>query len=360
MLDGVVKDAAIGDGEAFALDDKGRLFVWSAKAKASLVPSVSSYAFKQVYCGANGMVALLQTNGSVWIRFSATAPFQLINKGDLRRKTVIKLAVGAQHVAALTSDGLLYTLGQNDRGQCGIVELKESPKDDPHPVAWPQKFTDVAAGRNHTVAVSASGQVVAFGFNKNLQLGKPQEWVQYQPPAIPIVPFGSYQEVRASEQMRFHARSWNDMNEFVTQYAHSNPTAVDYFAHNNIVAKRVVCGDEFTLVVDAKGAVYGFGDGSKGQLARNPARSFVPVTRLHRAPLVPGKSTDFDTLTCGSSHCMAFNSKNGDLWTWGWNVQGACARQNVVFTPVPVQLAVQNEHPIQKVVCSKDASILIL
>lgn len=355
-----MKEVAIGEGEVFAIDEKGALLTWTAKSKPTTPTSVSSYAFKQVYCGSNGMVALLQTNGSVWIRFSATENFQLINKGDLRKKTVVKIAVGAQHVAALTSDGLLYTLGQNDRGQCGITELKQSPKDVPHQVAWAQKFEDVGAGLHHTVAVTSTGQVVAFGFNKNLQLGKPQEWVQYDPPSIPIVPFGSYREVRESEQKRFHARSWNDMNEYVSQYAHSNPAIVDYFLSNHIVAKRVICGDEFTLVVDAKGDIYGFGDGAKGQLARNPARAFVPPTRIHRPPFFAGKASDFDTLTCGSSHCMAFNSKTGDLWTWGSNVQGACARQNKVFTPVPTKLAIQNDSPIQKVICTKDASVIIL
>lgn len=320
---------------------------------------MSGYAFKQVSCGSNGLVALLQTNGSVWIRFSKGEPFTLINKGDLKRKSVSQLAVGSSHVAALTTDGLLYTLGSNERGQCGIVELKESPRDMPHLVSWTSKFSNVAAGLYHTVAVAEDGNVVGFGYNKNLQLGKSQEWVKYQPPSIPFVPFGSYNEVRQSEHARFNSKNWNDTTEYVTQYAHSLPAVIDYFAKSNIKAARVVCGDEFTFVIDREGKMYGFGDGSKGQLARKPARAYTPPTLIHREPFDANGAADINTLSCGSAHCVA-TMKNGDLWTWGWNTNGECARQTKAFTPTPTKIPLDPNTTLQSVTCTKGATVITL
>lgn len=350
---------SIGDDEAWVVDASGKLHSWSKTNAPSPNTQLRSYSFKQVSCGSDGFVALLQTNGSIWIRFKTGDDFVLINKGDLRKKTVSKLSAGANHVAAITTDGSLYTLGNNERGQCGVQELKQSPVDTPHLVSWRGKFTDVATGLYHTVAITEDGNVVGFGYNKNLQLGKPQEWVQYRPPSVPLVPFGSYTEVRESEQARFNAKNWVDTTEYISQYAHSVPAISDYFTKNQIKASRVVCGDEFTFVFDNNGALYGFGDGSRGQLARNPARSYGAPSIVRREPFAGDSPSDIATMSCGSAHCMAL-TKNGDLWTWGSNQNGECARQSKVFTPSPTKVPVDGKITITNVICSKSASVLIL
>jgi len=355
-----MKAVSIGDDEGWAIDDSGKLHSWSQSQGVSPFAKLNGYSFKQVSCGSNGLVALLQTNGSAWIRFSKEEPFLLINKGDLKRKSVSQLAVGASHVAALTTDGSLYTLGSNDRGQCGIVELKDSPREVPHLVTWEaSKFTDVAAGLYHTVAITADGNVVGFGYNKNMQLGKPQEWVQYRVPSIPMVPFGSYNEVRLSEQTRFNSKNWNDTTEYITQYAHSLPAAIDFFSKSTIKASRVVCGDNFTFVIDKEGKMYGFGDGSKGQLARKPPRAYTAPSLIHREPFDANGAANIDTLSCGSAHCIA-RMKNGDIWSWGWNINAECGRQTKAFTPTPTQVPVDANTNIQSVSCSKNCSIFIL
>lgn len=283
----------------------------------------------------------------------------MINKGDLKRKTVQKLAVGSNHVAVLTTDGQLYTLGSNARGQCGIVELNQSPQDNPHLIPNSAKFVDIDTGCHHTVAVTQDGQVIAFGYNKNLQLGKPQEWVQYSPPAVPMVPFGSYNEVRNSEQQRFSAKNWNDTTEYVTQYAHSLPASVEYFTKQGIKASRVVCGDDFTMIIDKAGKLHGFGDGGRGQLARNPPRSHTKPTHIYREPFSVEDPAHISILSCGSSHCMAM-LKNGEIWSWGANANGECAKQNRVFSPVPTLVPVQSPSPVENIICSKNASVFIL
>lgn len=358
-----MKAVSIGDEEGWAINDAGKLHNWTAQSGANLspFPSLSRYSFKQVACGSDGFVAVLQTNGSIWVRFRKDEDFVLINKGDLRRKTVSKLSVGAHHVAAITTDGMLYTIGSNERGQCGVQDLKQSPADSPHLVNWNGKFKDVSTGLYHTVAITEDGKVVSFGYNKNLQLGKAQEWVQYTPPAVPMVPFGSYSEVRQSEQARFNSKNWVDTTEYISQYAHSVPAVPEFFsAKSHIKAARVVCGDEFTFVLDEKGQLYGFGDGSRGQLARRPARSYTPPTVVHREPF--GSTATLDNIasfSCGSAHCMTL-LKNGELWVWGQNLSGECARNSKVFTPTPTKINVEYDHPLSNVSCSKSASVLFL
>lgn len=357
------KSVSIGDVDGWAVDGSGKLLSWSQIQSLQIYEPLHGYAFKQVECGSDGFTAVLQTNGSIWVRFKADQPFTLINKGDLKRKSVSKLTVGAHHVAALTTDGCLYTIGSNERGQCGVQDLKQSPGDSPFQVSWAGKFKDVSAGLHHTVAVTEDGKVVSFGYNKNLQLGKPQEWVQYTPPSVPMVPFGTYAEVRESEQKRFKSKGWVDTTEYISQYAHSLPSVPEFFASKSgeIKAARVACGDEFTFIMDESGQLYGFGDGSRGQLARKPARSFTPPSHIRREPFGHSISNPDNvvSLSCGSAHCMAL-LKNGDLWTWGQNLSGECARSNKVFTPVPIKITVDAEHPVANVICSKSATAIFL
>jgi alpha-tubulin suppressor-like RCC1 family protein len=346
---------SIGDKEGWYIGQGGQLFTWTRTKKIS--PILPRERFTQVETGQDGFVAALSTNGKVWIRFAENEEFKCIPND---RKGIIKISVGAKHCVALSADNAVFVLGSNDHGQCGNQELASSPHDKPKRIDWPQKVTDIAAGKFHTALVTIDGNVVTFGFNKNLQLGKPQEWVKYQTPSIPMVPFGGYHEVRDSEQARFNSRNWNDTNEYITQYAHSNPSSVDFFTINNIKASKVVCGDEFTLVFDDTGAMYAFGDGSRGQLGRKPARTYVPPTRVLREPFTEAEAKNIKSVSCGSAHCIALTNA-GDLWSWGWNLQGSCARQNKVLTLTPTKIPIDPScPPIRKVFCTQNASVVVL
>ena len=89
---------------------------------------------------------------------------------------VTQIAAGAYHSLALTSSGQLYAFGDNETGQLGNATNNETSKPNPTPtlVSLPGEIgpiTLIAAGESHSLAVTSSGQLYAFGYNRYGQLG---------------------------------------------------------------------------------------------------------------------------------------------------------------------------------------------
>jgi len=83
------------------------------------------------------------------------------------------VAAGANHSVVLGTNGVAYTFGSNDVGQCGIINEGE-PISTPTPVKLPHeagKVIHISAGYAHTVMTTESGELYVFGQNDNGQLG---------------------------------------------------------------------------------------------------------------------------------------------------------------------------------------------
>jgi alpha-tubulin suppressor-like RCC1 family protein len=89
-----------------------------------------------------------------------------------------QVAAGANHSVILGENGVAYTFGANDMGQCGVVSSDDGDDDDeggpvwaPKAVEIPGKVVEVSAGYAHTVLTTSTGRVFTFGQNDNGQLG---------------------------------------------------------------------------------------------------------------------------------------------------------------------------------------------
>lgn len=315
------------------------------------------HKFKQVECGNDGMVCALETNGKIWYRPNETSDFRMI-KETLTYPIVSKIAVGFEHVAALTVDGYVYTFGLNSCGQCGI-NLTSSPKEIPHKLEWGSLFEDIAVGSYHTVALTKTGKPVVFGYNKNLQLGKNQEWKKYEIPSSNPTILGTYSEVRKSEIKISQYKSFHDTQEYYSVYSHPDPSLIDYFESKKIDIKKVVCGDQFTFLFGKDNVLYAFGNGSQCQLAKIPLHFYNFPNPIYRYPFVNRNLDDFENFSCGSQHCVCVDN-NEILFSWGWNKYGECATGNKIITPLPKNVLVENKTPIKSVFCGKEATAIIL
>jgi alpha-tubulin suppressor-like RCC1 family protein len=106
----------------------------------------------------------------------------VVNPVDLPVKAM-QVAAGSNHSIILGANGIAYTFGANDVGQCGVPSDR-NPDDDeddegssvfgPRPVPLPKnagKVIKVSAGYAHTVLTTESGKIFVFGQNDSGQLG---------------------------------------------------------------------------------------------------------------------------------------------------------------------------------------------
>ena len=94
-------------------------------------------------------------------------------------RNAIVIAAGANHSVVLGDDGVAYTFGANDVGQCGVSSKdadgeEGAPVLSPHAVKIPKdagQVIGISAGYAHTVLTTSKEGVFVFGQNDNGQLG---------------------------------------------------------------------------------------------------------------------------------------------------------------------------------------------
>lgn len=80
------------------------------------------------------------------------------------------ISMSKYHMAILTSE-LQYNLLVCGFGRGGRLGTGKETQFTPIPVQWPERIVSVALGRDHTIAITASGNVITFGQNSFGQLG---------------------------------------------------------------------------------------------------------------------------------------------------------------------------------------------
>jgi alpha-tubulin suppressor-like RCC1 family protein len=109
-----------------------------------------------------------QTNGN-----DRTRPVKVIG---LRRAKIEAIAAGASHSLALKSDGAVLAWGYNRDGELGNGTNEDNPspmrvKDFQDPNSHLSGVRAIAAGSAHSLALKEDGTVWAWGYNQDGELG---------------------------------------------------------------------------------------------------------------------------------------------------------------------------------------------
>ncbi|GAX82152.1 hypothetical protein CEUSTIGMA_g9580.t1 [Chlamydomonas eustigma] len=176
---------------------------------------------------------------------------------------------GGAHTAAVTDDGTLFTFGLNDKGQLGHSRDEQHV---PYPleVGLPDAIRAVSAGEHHTLCVTTSGEVWAFGSNECGQLGIGQEF----------------------------------------EHKYVEPRLVKQLKGVNVVA--VTAGVSHSLALSAQGDVFSWGQSDCGALGHGPET----VRKIEWMPRVIRTLSNIRSITSGyfSSGCI---DQHGRAFTWG-------------------------------------------
>ena len=266
-------------------------------------------------------------------------PTQVLGAGA---SDVVALAAGRRHNLLVKPGGVLYTWGDNSRGQLGTGSTAAN-SNRPGQVTALNGVTAIAAGGLHSLVV-ANALVYGWGDNTQGQLGAGTSDScagsgcsrAPVPIALPVaatgVGAGSYHSlaiVPGGQLWAWGSNSHGQLGGGSTVATSSIPVPVEGLA--GVIA--VTGGEAHTLALKGDGSVWAWGSNVYGQLGNGGADG-----DKHATPVaVPGLA-GVVAIAAGSRHNLALRS-DGTIWAWGYNVNGELgAGDNGSPNPTPRQV----------------------
>ncbi|MBQ4088094.1 MAG: fibronectin type III domain-containing protein [Clostridia bacterium] len=278
----------------------GQLAAFPGQTKAVAAGYDSSYAVDEngkLYAWGNNYSGQLGIGSEALMVENPTVVSKLEN--------VLSVAAGAEHALALTADGNVYAWGDNRYGQlgCGSAENMIS-----EPVQIPalsgKGAVSICAGKYTSYAVCANGDLYAWGMNYAGQLGNGDDALDNQ--SVPVLISVLGQKVLSVSAGGGHA------------------VAICYSDANG----------NGTYDEGEEKSVWGWGSDSRAQLGTGA------LSTWYNAPV---RLTFFDdievvSLAAGEGHTLALTA-DGTVYAWGWNENGQLGLGHTNFGLTPTVVA---------------------
>jgi alpha-tubulin suppressor-like RCC1 family protein len=247
--------------------------------------------WKQV-SGGSAYTAAIKTDGTLWT-WGANSYGRLGDNTTTNRSTPVttfaggtnwkQVACGSAHIAAIKTDGTLWTWGANSYGRLGdnTTTTRSIPVTT---FAGGTNWKQVAGGNFHTAAIKTDGTLWTWGRNYYGQLGDNT----LDNRIIPVTTFAG-------------GTNW----------------------------KQVAGGNFYTAAIKTDGTLWTWGNNNYGQLGDNTLNNrIIPVTTF-------AGGTNWKQVACGSDHIAAIKT-DGTLWTWGRNSYGQLGNNTATNRSIPV------------------------
>ena len=336
----------------------------------------TTYNFIANYYGGNGRSLVLQWPNiglAAWgqnlagqlgnnsTSSNCTLPVPVDTSGVLAGKTVVATSAGGNHTLALTSNGTVFSWGSNSYGKLGNNIAPQSLV----PVAVTgalagKTVVAIAAGTNHSLALTSNGTVFAWGANIDGQLGNNSTVTSPVPVAVDAsgvlagktvvaIAAGDKHSMALTSDGKVYAWGANlagQLGNNSTVPSSLIPVAVATTGTplEIIPVVAIDAGGSHSLALLADGHVFAWGSNSftvapntyvvSGQLGNNSttSNSTVPVP-VDTSGNLYGKTVD--AIAAGFNHSMALTS-DGKVFAWGWNPAGVLGNNSTTSSKVPM------------------------
>lgn len=321
----------------------------SAVRRSTPVTTFSGGAnWKQVSCH-NDIAAGIKSDGTLWVWGDcATGSLGINIATSTSRRTPVttfaggnnwkQISVGYYYMAAIKTDGTLWTWGGNGSGRLGINEGTTANKATPVTTFiggndW--KF--ITCGSLSAGAIKNDGSLWVWGNNTSAQLGI-NDLTNRSTPVTTFSGGNNWKQVSlcldsgAGVKTDGSLWTWGAGTNGIlgNNTLNASRTPITTFAGGNDW-KQVSMGDTVCSAIKTNGSLWIWGRNTVAQLGNNSSStSRTPITTF-------SGGNNWKQVCCSDEGCVSAIKTDGSLWCWGYNnVQqlGAMNTNTGVSTPI--------------------------
>jgi alpha-tubulin suppressor-like RCC1 family protein len=193
-------------------------------------------------------------------------------------------------------------------------------------LAQPAMVQKVAAGESHRLAIQPDGSLLAWGDNRNGQLGNGSNI----PSASPVKVGAGFVQVAAAGNYSLAIKTdgslWGWGDNRTGQLGNGSLKQTNTPGHIGNDYAQVAASHWHALAVKTDGSLWAWGSNTYGQLGNGTLEAMAVPTRI---------GSGFVQVSTSGSHTVAVKS-DGTLWAWGDNRDGQLGIGSMVSSSVPV------------------------
>ncbi|KAJ3435379.1 regulator of chromosome condensation [Anaeramoeba flamelloides] len=276
---------------------------------------------------------------------------------------VRQIDAGPNHVAVVAEHNKrfsVFTWGNSSFGQLGHGNTKTILTPTPVNMLKAKKIIQVACGKAHTLALSKTGKVFAFGRGEDGELGlgdldaynTPQQITHLDDLGVIAISAGESHSAAVTSKGKLFTwgGGFNDILGHGKNHEAPFPRVVESLLDEFV--KQVSCGSSHTLVLCKSGNVYSWGFGSDGQLGLGHFKNENVPRKIESL-----SQTRISYISAGFKHSAAISAV-GDVFTFGHGKFGQLGHGNNKSIGEPM-LIEGIDSKIFKISCGKGHTIAI-
>ncbi len=245
-----------------------------------------------------------------------------------------KVAAGGNHALLLSATGDVYAWGRNTSGQLGLND--QASRATPTRVTLPRAAVAIAAGRDFSIALLDDGSVYAWGLNTVGQLGDGTRFSSLLPVSVSDIS-GATAVAAGNDHvivLRSDGTVWGWGGNAAGQLGNGGFAATRFpvqSAASDVV--RIRAGGDVSLAITRRRVGLAWGENSDGQLGLGAATTNdVPVPTGVISAVLDGSSADRILLFVGADGVLQASGSNetGSLGNGTTTARAAFAPVNAV------------------------------